>query len=92
MERMNILAQQGFGSYVIWDDASPLWPEVHTDIWLSYGQSGNIHRNGDITHAQFDPPNGNVTGEAIKYGVRPQGDWVPASMVGAGAYVSPGYQ
>jgi hypothetical protein len=91
IRRQNWKAQQLPGTYVIWDD-SPLWPEHHEDIWLSYGGSGNFHRNGDITHAQFDPPNGNISGEAIKYGVRPEGDWVPASMVAQGAYVSPGYQ
>jgi hypothetical protein len=99
-ERMNMLAQQKPGSYVITDDAQSWWPEYHADLWLSYGGSGNFHRvivgsgaNYTTPHASWDPGGVfNVSGEPIKYGVRPEGDWVPTSMVAAGTYVSPGYQ
>lgn len=92
MERMDITAQTDVGSYALWDDTPSFWPEFHNDLYFQYDQSGQFHRNGDVAHSAWDPPNGNVTGEAVHYSARPGGDLVPASMVLQGAYVSPGYQ
>lgn len=88
--------------YAIWDDsdAGNFWPEYHEDIWFqtnaSHGGASfhSIHRDGNCNASVtcFNPGGpGPITGENIKWGLRPEGDWVPASMVTAGDYVSPGY-
>lgn len=104
IRRQDWIAQQShveYGTYAIWDDlpSGTWWPEYHEDIWFwvddAHDSFHGLHRyngsgNGDAPNG-FTPGQYGITGEAIKWGLRPEGNWVPSALVKAGTFDSPGY-
>lgn len=72
------------------------WPQHNQDFWLDEinGQDYNAGgTSGDAKAAGWNPPGASgyvVTGEPIRLGTPPGGDFVPAGVAGVG-YTSPGY-
>lgn len=66
------------------------WPQHNANVWLSQGPNAGFNAggtSGDAKEAGWNPPGASgyvVTGEAIKDGVPPTGDFAKAALVGLG--------
>jgi len=93
--RLNLVHQTA-DAYALWKNCTP-WSEFHQDIWLKtnpnhVAASSNSAWAGGNCWPCWNPGGSwPITGEQIKLGLRPEGDWVPVGVAGTG-YVSPGYQ
>jgi hypothetical protein len=93
--RLNLVHQTP-DAYALWK-AGPRWSEYHEDVWLSANPAhvaASTHSawaNGDCWACWNPGGPWPITGEPIKLGKRPQGDFVPEGVAGIG-YVTPGYR
>jgi len=93
--RLNLVHQTA-DAYALWKNCTP-WSEFHQDIWLKTNPNhvaaayNSAWAGGNCWTCWNPGGSWPITGETIKLGLRPQGDWVPVGAAGIG-YVSPGYQ
>lgn len=93
--RLNLVHQTA-DAYALWKNCTP-WSEFHQDIWLKTNPNhvaaayNSAWAEGNCWTCWNPGGSWPITGETIKLGLRPEGDWVPVGAAGIG-YVSPGYQ
>jgi len=83
-------------AYALWKEG-PKWSEYHHAVWLKANPNhvaSDVHSawaNGDCWKCWNPGGSWPITGERIKLGSPPGGDFVPEGVAGIG-YVSPGYR
>ena len=83
-------------AYALWKEG-PKWSEYHHAVWLKANPkhvASDVHSawaNGDCWKCWNPGGSWPITGERIKLGSPPGGDFVPEGVAGIG-YVSPGYR
>jgi hypothetical protein len=90
------LVHQTADAYALWKNCTP-WSEYHEDMWLKVNPnhvaaSSNSAWAGGNCWSCWNPGGSwPITGEQIRLGTPPGGDFVPQGAAGIG-YASPGYQ